>query len=404
MNVGQLPLLSALLLVLLATATAADSHAPPDPSLNWDSFGFGLNGVQTEFMWLDKVDATKDDGEPYSDDCLTPLGPLELHPASTILNYGQGLFEGLKAFRRSKDNNDNDEIVLFRPDCNAERMAKGANRFLMPPVPTPTFLRAAKAVVRANAKFVPPFGKGALYLRPILFGSGHDLGVKPSHEVTFCIYGSPVGNYFKGELQAIQLLAVQGYSRAAPGGSGGIKAGGNYAPAFQLQRRVKQMGYDEVLCVDALSGEAVEEAGASNFFAVFSKNRTIITPSLDQDTILEGVTRRSILELASNECGYEVRERRLTLDDLQDADEAFCCGTGASVTPVGSVSVAHKDDLTTFVRRKIVFGDNDDDDDNDTSKPGPLTKTLYKMLLSIQMGTDKKLCEKYKHWIHVVEP
>jgi branched-chain amino acid aminotransferase len=211
-------------------------HADPDPSLDWDTFTFSLNNVATDVMWFDRVAynpySNGDNEKSYSsciNDCLVPLGPIPLHPASTILNYGQGLFEGMKAFRRS-----NGSIVLFRPDMNGQRMHDGAERLCLPPVPVSVFVSAADAVVRGNARWVPPTGKGALYLRPLLFGSGAALGVAPSPEATFAIYCSPVGNYFAATsaatLKAIRLLAVRGYCRAAPGGSGGVKAAGNYAP------------------------------------------------------------------------------------------------------------------------------------------------------------------------------
>jgi branched-chain amino acid aminotransferase len=231
-------------------ATRQREHVRPNPNVDWDSFSFGLNGVRTDSMWVDVVDVDANTGEAdysaSSETCLKALGPLELSPSATVLNYGQALFEGMKAFRRVDGS-----IAMFRPERNALRMQQGARRFLMPAVPTEVFLDAADAVVRANARWVPPFGKGALYLRPLLMGTGEDLGVKPSWQTTFCIYCSPVGNYFKGGLKAIHLQAVQGFSRAAKGGAGSVKASGNYAPAFLVQKQVKQRGYDEVLCLDA---------------------------------------------------------------------------------------------------------------------------------------------------------
>jgi branched-chain amino acid aminotransferase len=379
------------------TTSDASQHASADPSIDWGGFGFGLNGVRTDTMWLDQVPVTdppQDDNgsSPYTasvEKCLVPLGPLPLHPSATVLNYGQALFEGLKAFRRADGT-----IVMFRPNKNAQRMQQGAKRFFMPPVSVSTFVAAADATVRGNAKWVPPFGQGALYLRPLLMGTGEGLGVKPSTEVTFCIYCSPVGNYFKGGLKAIRLQAVKGFSRAACGGSGAIKASGNYAPAFQVQKQVRERGYDEVLCLDAVSGEAVEEAGASNFFAVFDGNR-VVTPSLETQTILPGVTRASVIELLQKECGCTVEERRLTLSDLKNASEAFCCGTGASITPVGSVSVANQEGIEDE-SAQVTFGDG--------STPGSLTQKIYKMLLDLQTGVDVQLNEKYREWIHVVEP
>jgi branched-chain amino acid aminotransferase len=243
--------------------------------VDWDSFGFGLN-ARTHYMWLDRVSVDsgkeKEAALAYSSkdcQCLVPLGNLQLSPTATVLNYGQALFEGLKACRRADGS-----IAIFRPSKNAQRMASGAVRFLMPAVPEQVFVRAVEAVVRvvrANAQWVPPHGKGALYLRPLLMGTGEGLGVNPSTETTFCIYASPVGNYFKGGLHAIRLKAVKGFSRAAVGGSGAIKASGNYAPAFRVQRQVRQQGFDEVLCLDAARylNQTLESAWPSGLLLMF---------------------------------------------------------------------------------------------------------------------------------------
>lgn len=380
-------------------ASQHQKHDAPKADVDWDSFGFSMNGVRTDHMWLNrvKVEAAPDDDamaftalfSANSRECLSEFGRFEMSPAATILNYGQGLFEGLKAFRRMDGS-----IALFRPERNAMRMQSGAKRFLLPPVPTDIFITAVDAVVRANSRWVPPFGKGALYLRPLLIGTGDDLGVKPSWETTFCIYCSPVGNYFKGGLKAIRLQALRGFCRAAQGGAGHVKASGNYAPAFWGQHIVKQRGYDDILCLDAATGNLVEEAGASNFFAVFPNN-TVVTPSLNTGTILPGVTRASIIELAEKECGCRIVEGPLHLSDLKDACEAFCCGTGASVTPVASVNVAHLDG-TEDTDATVVFGDGE--------TPGPLTQRLYSLLLHIQTGTNEDLNERYAEWIHVVHP
>mmetsp|Transcript_21455 Transcript_21455/g.46497 ORF Transcript_21455/g.46497 Transcript_21455/m.46497 type:complete len:508 (-) Transcript_21455:146-1669(-) len=414
-------------------------HADPTPGVAWGEFGFGLNDVETNAMWLQTVNdatttphfpkhLTDDDVSQY----LQPMGPLSLSPASTVLNYGQALFEGLKAFRRADG-----RIALFRPQRNAERMQQGAQRYLLPSVPTPAFCRAVHAVVRANAAWVPPHGQGALYLRPLLLGTGAALGVKPSTQATFCIYASPVGNYFPttGTLQPIRLQAVQGYTRASPGGSGHVKAAGNYAPAFALQQQVRNRGFDELLCLD-VGGHCVEEAGASNFFIVYHHNRTLVTPPLSDKTILPGITRQSILELARRECQYKVVERPITLSELmmaamvggkkkkdnnkKDKDntnrrnknkknekkgdhldddnsddcfvsEAFCCGTGAVITPVGSISL-----LTARQNeRSITFHG---------FQAGPVTQRLYQLLTDIQSGTDAGLAHRYRKWIDIVEP
>jgi branched-chain amino acid aminotransferase len=252
-------MLSSLLLLVLGIAVCAamtvgaamlsKQHMGADANIDWDSFSFGLNGVRTDSMWLNHATVHENGKATYSSstkECLTALANLEISPAATVLSYGQSLFEGIKAFRRVDGS-----IALFRPELNAHRMQRGAERFLSPPVPTDIFVHACEAVVRANAKWVPPIGKGALYLRPLLLGTGVALGVGPSSESTFCIYSSPVGNYFKGGLKAIRLQAVRGFSRAAVGGTGAVKTSGNYAPVFLVQQEVKRRGYDEALCLDA---------------------------------------------------------------------------------------------------------------------------------------------------------
>ena len=226
-----------LLLLFTAVAPAQSQHIPPNPNVKWDELGFSLNNMSTSFMWHDEIlsnsaHATFDGSgggtgslsSGWSNDPLgrlVPLRELSLHPASTILNYGQGIFEGIKAFRR-----ENGEICVFRCNKNAQRFRVGASRLMIPPVPEPVFIDAVEAVVAANAEFVPPFGAGALYLRPILFGSGKQLGVSPSPRSTFCIYCSPVGNYFKGgvgSILPIRLLAQNKYQRAANKGIGFVK-------------------------------------------------------------------------------------------------------------------------------------------------------------------------------------
>lgn len=177
-------------LVVAASVNApAKRHADPVSDIDWDDFGFGLNGVETDAMWVNTVQVHESQEPSYSLDAIEPMGKLHLSPSETVLNYGQALFEGLKAFRR-----EDGSIVMFRPQMNTARMQQGARRFLLPPVPTDVFVKAAESVVRANARWVPPHQKGALYLRPLLMGTGAGLGVKPSTETTFCIFCSPVGS------------------------------------------------------------------------------------------------------------------------------------------------------------------------------------------------------------------
>jgi len=390
---------------------SASPPPPPKENIDWDSFGFGLNGVSTDYMWVDTIDACssssssdaqEEQEEEYyyskNDELnLQPLKALQIHPAATVLNYGQALFEGCKAFRRNDGS-----LALFRPDRNAARMQLGAKRILLPPVPTDVFVHAAKRVVQANAQWVPPLNKGALYLRPLLMGTGAQLGVAPSPSSTFCIYASPVGNYFKGKgLRCLTLRAVTEYTRAAPGGAGGIKAAGNYAPAFLPQSIVKQEGYDEALFLDAVSHSYIEEAGASNFFCYMAHNATLVTPPLSEGTILPGVTRESIMILARDECNLVVQERPLSLQEVREyGTEAFCCGTGASIAPVGCiVTVDNEDETTTSM---ILFNRAKN---RKQCKAGPMTTKLYHMLRDIQMGTaSSELQERYSSWIQIIEP
>ena len=214
---------------------------------------------------------------------LQPYGDIPMSPAAGVLNYGQGLFEGMKAFRTSKN-----RIVFFRPEENARRMQRGADRLKMPPVPESIFVDAVEQVVAANNHWVPPTGKGAMYVRPLLMGSGPVLGVSPAPSYTFLIYVTPVGPYFKGGMNAIDLLISEHHHRAAPGGSGGVKAIGNYAPGMKPSKEAKALGYAEVIYLDAETHTSIEEVGAANFFCV--KDNVLYTPSLT-GTILPGITR-----------------------------------------------------------------------------------------------------------------
>jgi branched-chain amino acid aminotransferase len=192
--------------------------------IDWDSLTFSL--TPTDTMYLTETTAT----EPWMPGSLRPYGPVPMSPAAGVLNYGQGLFEGMKAFRTSKG-----RVVFFRPEENARRMQRGADRLKMPPVPESIFIDAVEQCVQANIKWVPPTGRGALYVRPLLMGSGPILGVAPAPSYTYLVYVTPVGPYFKGGVSAIDLLISEDYHRAAPGGSGGVKAIGNYAPGYDAE-------------------------------------------------------------------------------------------------------------------------------------------------------------------------
>lgn len=307
--------------------------------------------------------------EPWKPGQIIPYGPIQMSPAAGVLNYGQGLFEGMKVFRTSKD-----RIVFFRPEENARRMQRGADRLKIPPVPESIFIDAVEQVVSANQKFIPPVGRGAMYVRPLLMGSGPVLGVAPAPSYTFLVYVTPVGPYFKGGVQAIDLLISDVHHRAAPGGSGGVKAIGNYAPGMKPSKEAKAQGYAEIIYLDAQTHTYIEEVGAANYFCV--KDNVLYTPELT-GTILPGITRDSTIQLARS-MGYSVIETKVSAEFAMTADEAFCCGTAAVISPIGSI---------THGEVKSVYGDG---------TPGSVTQLLYTELTNIQ----KELSEDPFSWLH----
>ena len=333
--------------------------------IDWDSLTFSL--TPTDTMYLTETTAT----EPWMPGSLRPYGPISMSPAAGVINYGQGLFEGMKAFRTSSE-----RVVFFRPEENARRMQRGADRLKMPPVPESIFIDAVEQCVKANIQWVPPTGKGAMYVRPLLMGSGPILGVAPAPSYTFLVYVTPVGPYFKGGVSAIDLLISEEYHRAAPGGSGGVKAIGNYAPGMMPSKQAKAAGYAEVIYLDAETHTFIEEVGAANFFCV--KENILYTPELT-GTILPGITRQSIIQLARHN-GYEVVETKVSAKFAMDADEAFCCGTAAVISPIGSITKGDK---------KATYTDG---------KPGPITETLYNHLVGIQNETEEDIFG----WLHEI--
>ena len=338
------------------------SEAPVD----WDSLTFSM--TETDFMYMTKtaIDAPWEPGQ------MRPYGNISISPAAGVMNYGQGLFEGMKAYRTAAG-----RVVLFRPEENARRMQRGADRLKMPPVPESIFLDAVEQWVQQNARWIPPMGKGALYVRPLLNGSGAVLGVAPAPEYTFMVYVTPVGPYFKGGMTCIKLLISDEYHRAAPGGSGGVKAIGNYAPGMMPSKKAKAAGYAEVIYLDAEEHKYVEEVGAANFFCL--KDGVLYTPELT-GTILPGITRNSIIELARH-MGYEVVETKVSAEFAMSAEEAFCCGTAAVISPIGSI---------TFGDKTATYADG--------STPGDLTQRLYDALTNIQNDVDEDIFG----WVHPV--
>ncbi|XP_015576601.2 branched-chain amino acid aminotransferase 2, chloroplastic [Ricinus communis] len=294
--------------------------------INWDKLGFSI--IPTDYMYI--MSCSDDEKFAFGQGNLTPYGNIELSPSSGILNYGQGLFEGLKAYR-GEDNH----IRLFRPEENALRMQMGAERMCMPCPTVEQFADAVKQIALANKRWIPPVGKGSLYIRPLLMGTGPILGVGPAPEYTFLLYASPVGNYSKGPLH---FLVEENVHRAIPGGTGGIKAITNYSPVYKASTQAKAKGFSDVLFLDAEGGKNIEEGTACNIFVV--KGNMIATPAVT-GTILPGVTRRSIIEIALD-FGYQIEERLVPLEELIDADEAFCTGTAMVVKPVSSITYRGK--------------------------------------------------------------
>lgn len=334
-------------------ATAHTREAVELADINWDNLGFGL--VPTDYMYIAKCsqNGTFSKGE------MLPFGPIELNPSSGVLNYGQGLFEGLKAYRK-----EDGSILLFRPEENALRMQMGAERMCMPSLSVEQFVDAVKETVLANRRWVPPVGKGSLYIRPLLMGSGAVLGLAPAPEYTFLIFVSPVGNYFKEGLAPINLIIENDFHRATPGGTGGVKTIGNYAPVLKAQSIAKAKGYSDVLYLDAVNNKYLEEVSSCNIFVV--KDKLVSTPAIE-GTILPGITRKSIIDVALNQ-GYQVEERLISVEELLDADEVFCTGTAVVVSPVGSV---------TYLGKRVEYGNKG---------VGMVSQQLYTALTTLQMG------------------
>ncbi len=324
----------------------------PLQDIDWDNLTFSV--TPTRSMWLMEC------GEDlvWNEGHLEPFRNLNMSPAAGVLNYGQGVFEGMKAYRTAKN-----RIVLFRPEKNARRFVDSATRLCIPPIPENKFIEGVETVVRDNGDFVPPRGKGSLYIRPILWGSGPVLGVKPAPWFSFLIYVSPVGLYFKGGLRCLNLRVTHDYHRAAPQGTGNVKAIGNYAASLYPLMQAKEDGYDEVIYLNAGNEELVEEVGAANLFAV--KGNKVVTPRLG-GSILSGVTRDSVLTIASELMGMEAEERDVTLKEVLEADEVFCTGTAAVVMPIGRI---------TDRDSTVVYCDN---------QIGPVAREFYDTLTSIQ--------------------
>jgi branched-chain amino acid aminotransferase len=331
-------------------------------NIHWDDLTFSL--TPTDFMYISHCQ----ENTSWKPGKLLPFGDIAISPAAGVLNYGQGIFEGLKAYGAK----DGKRILLFRPEANAERIVEGCRRLCIPPVDKDIFMDAVMQVVKANRDYIPPYrqdksSQGSLYLRPVVWGTGAILGVNPSPSYTFLVYASPVGPYFKGGLQPIKLLVTTEYHRAAPGGVGGVKAIGNYAAGLLPKHQAKDAGFQEVIYLDARENKYVEETGAANFFYI--RGNTLYTAALN-GSVLPGVTRRSILQLAADRVKLKIVEGSLAIDDVVQADEAFASGTAALISPIGLISYKGKE--YPISQNKI----------------GPATQKIYKLLVDIQHGVE----------------
>ena len=336
-------------------------------NIDWTNLGFGY--IKTDYRYVSNFkDGSWDKG------ILTEDEMIQLHECACVLQYAQTCFEGLKAYRT-----EDDRVVCFRPDMNAKRMSDTAKRLEMPVFPEDRFVDAVEKVVKANLDFVPPYGSGAtLYIRPYLFGSNAVIGVKPATEYQFRIFTTPVGPYFKGGVKPL-TLRIPDFDRAAPRGTGHVKAGLNYAMSLHPIVDAHNKGFNENMYLDSATRSKVEETGGANIIFV-TKDNKVVTPK--SDTILPSITRRSLMYVAEHYLGLEAEEREVPVEELKEFKECALCGTAAVLSPVGKV-VNHNEE--------ILFPSG-------MENMGEITKKLYDTLTGIQMGR----IEAPEGWLKVI--
>lgn len=337
-------------------------------NIDWNNLDFGY--IRTPFRFVANYrDGKWDGGE------LSKGDKVIISESAGVIQYAQSVFEGLKAYT-TKDG----RIVTFRPDLNAARMTQSAARMEMPILPDGMFIRAVEKVVRANADYIPPYGTGAaLYLRPVMFATSPVLGVKPAQEYQFRLFASPVGPYFKNGVHPL-TLKISDFDRAAPRGTGHVKAGLNYGMSLHAVVDAHRQGYDENIYLDPATHTYIEETGGANILFVTDDER-IVTPK--SDSILPSITKRSLCYVAEKYLGFKVENRPVRLDELKDFTECGLCGTAAVICPVGKI-VDHG---------KFIFFPSG------MEKMGEVTKKLYDILVGIQMGT----VEAPSGWIHEIK-
>lgn len=314
-------------------------------------------------------------GADWHEARVRPYATLSLDPATAVLHYAQAIFEGLKVYRHADGS-----IWAFRPEANGARFARSARRMALPELPVDAFIAALAALVRVDQQWVPSGGEKSLYLRPFMYASEVFLGVRPAKEVTFCLIASPVGPYFASGIKPVNIWLSADYTRAAPGGTGTAKCAGNYGASLIAQQEAFDHGCDQVCFLDAVERRWVEELGGMNLYFVHADG-SIVTPELT-GTILEGVTRSSILDLA-DELGHKVEERRISIDEWRDGvgsgeiTEVFACGTAAVITPLGRLA---------WNGGELLMGDT----------AGQVTMSLRETLLDLQYGRS----EDTHGWLH----
>jgi len=336
--------------------------------IDWSNLGFGYVKTDKRFV-ANYKDGAWDNGVITDDDKVV------ISECAGVLQYSQSCFEGMKAYTTENGN-----TVIFRPDMNASRMADSCRRLEMPVFPEDKFVEAIAETVRANEDWVPPYGSGAsLYIRPYMFGSNPVIGVKPADEYQFRVFTTPVGPYFKGGAKPL-TIKVSDFDRAAPHGTGHIKAGLNYAMSLHAIVTAHAEGYAENMYLDPATRTKVEETGGANFLFV-TKDGKVVTPK--SDSILPSITRRSLVHVAKEYLGLEVEEREVLFDEVKDFAECGLCGTAAVISPVGKI-VDHGKEICL---------------PSGMDEMGPVTKKLYETLTGIQMGR----IEAPKGWIYTVD-
>ena len=336
--------------------------------LDWSNLSFGY--IKTDY----NIRIYNRNGQ-WGETEVSSSEYLNIHMAATALHYGQECFEGLKAYR-GKDG----QVRIFRVEDNAQRMIDTCKGLLMAELPVERFVEAVKKVVKLNERFIPPYESGAtLYIRPLLIGTGAQVGVHPANEYMFLIFVTPVGPYFKGGFSTNPYVIIREFDRAAPLGTGCFKVGGNYAASLRANKKAHDLGYSSEFYLDAKEKKYIDECGAANFFGI--KNNTYVTPK--SSSILPSITNKSLMQLAED-LGIKVERRQISEEELNTFEEAGACGTAAVISPIERI-----DDLENG--KTYVFSKD--------GKPGPVSTKLYHKLRAIQYGDEPDI----HNWVTILK-